>query len=191
MGEEPDSKLRQDKQEILGFIEEGNFGRALEKMVRTFQDAIYRRCFNQLGRNHELAEDVMQEVFLAALRALPKFRHERGEESIVPWLYAIARYKILDARVELIQKGEIEVGTDSPGENVPPQGTDPPPLSRAELEEALGKLDPEDQEILVWHAYRFRAGEIAQFLEETISEAGVRSRIRRALKKLRKVLDHG
>lgn len=69
------------------------FARALEMLIQHYQDAILRYC-----RCHTLemdrAQEIAQEVFLAALEAMPYFR---GQSSLKTWLYSIALKKCLES----------------------------------------------------------------------------------------------
>ena len=171
--------MKEALQEILRCTREGQFDLATEELVKTFQDAVYGYCFNRL---HEqgLAEDVAQEVFLAAWRGLPKARFAHGEASIAPWVYAIAKYKIMD---------ECRISPEIPVED-PPEGLEPE-ISKLDLERAWMKLDPKEREVLLWCAQGFWAREIAEFLEEDITKQGVRLRIFRARRKLKELLGNG
>jgi len=55
--------------------------------------SVYRYCREAL-RDRALAEDVQQQVFIAAFRDLPRFS---GRSSVRTWLFAIARHRVLDA----------------------------------------------------------------------------------------------
>jgi RNA polymerase sigma-70 factor (ECF subfamily) len=55
----------------------------------TYRDKIYKACVYLLGYRDPDAEDVTQEVFLAALRQLPQFEFRSG---LYHWLYRIAMY---------------------------------------------------------------------------------------------------
>ncbi len=66
---------------------------AMEYLYDTYFDRIYSLVFNQLGRDQAAAEDVVQETFLAALRAQKKFR---GDSSLYTWLCSIAYHKVAD-----------------------------------------------------------------------------------------------
>ena len=188
MKDQKDPPKKEALQEILRCTEDKRFEQALEELVRTFQDDIYGYCFGRLGNNHTRTEEVAQEVFIAAWKALPKARLAYGEESIAPWIYAIAKYKILDDRTKHSREKE-DPGLEE--EEIP--GTDPqePTISELDLKRALMKLRPDHREVLLWRAQGFSAKEIAEFLEEDITEEGVRVRIFRARKALRKVLDNG
>ncbi len=60
--------------------------------VEEHGDALYRYAMSRLGR-HDLAEDVVQDTFLAALSARGRFE---GRASSRTWLVAILRRKIVD-----------------------------------------------------------------------------------------------
>jgi RNA polymerase sigma-70 factor, ECF subfamily len=55
----------------------------------TYRDKIYKACVYLLGYQDPDAEDVTQEVFLAALNQLPQFEFR---STLYHWLYRIAMY---------------------------------------------------------------------------------------------------
>lgn len=165
---------------ILRYTGKGQFERATETLVRTFQDDIYGYCFNRLGRNHTAAEEVAQKVFIAAWTALPKARFIYGEASIAPWLYAIAKYKIID---------DSRTSPEIPVANPPEVIVEPGMLVLEDVKRALMKLDPKEKEVLIWRALEFSAKEIADVLG--ITPGGVRTRIKRARAALRRTLEKG
>ena len=59
---------------------------ALERLVARHKRALFALCYGILGHPDD-AEDAVQESFLRALRALPRFR---GESAFRTWLYRIA-----------------------------------------------------------------------------------------------------
>jgi RNA polymerase sigma-70 factor (ECF subfamily) len=59
---------------------------ALDGLVRRYQRVLFVLCFGLL-RNADDAEDAVQEAFLRALRALPRFRREASART---WLSRIA-----------------------------------------------------------------------------------------------------
>ena len=59
---------------------------AFEELVAAHADRINRLCYRLLGWRCDV-EDVVQDVFLAALRALPEFR---GQSDAATWLTRIA-----------------------------------------------------------------------------------------------------
>jgi RNA polymerase sigma-70 factor (ECF subfamily) len=65
--------------------------RALESLVGGSYDQVWRLCAGLVGGQR--ADDLAQETFVQAVRALPRFR---GESSARTWLLAIARHVCLD-----------------------------------------------------------------------------------------------
>ena len=64
---------------------------ALQHLIRATQADVWRFCAH-LGDPGD-ADDLTQEVYLRAIRALPRFR---GDASIRTWLLAIARRSVAD-----------------------------------------------------------------------------------------------
>lgn len=69
---------------ILALIERGDDS-AFEQLVEAYQDHVARTVYRLLGWSGE-PQDVVQEVFLAALKNLRRFR---GQSSLSTWLTAI------------------------------------------------------------------------------------------------------
>ncbi|MCB9556470.1 MAG: RNA polymerase sigma factor [Deltaproteobacteria bacterium] len=63
----------------------GGDNQALEQLFRRHADEVFRRITRLIGPDPD-REDLVQEVFVAAFRGLPKFR---GEASFSTWLYRI------------------------------------------------------------------------------------------------------
>ena len=59
---------------------------AFEELVRRHQSRIYGLCYHLTG-NHEDANDLAQDSFIKAWKAIPTFR---GDASFVTWIYRIA-----------------------------------------------------------------------------------------------------
>lgn len=96
---------------------------AIEELVLSQQKKVYNLAYRLLG-NQEDAADAVQEAFLRAFRALPRFR---GESSFSTWLYRVTTnvcYDFLRRRREGIVSLQqmpagfnalLEVGDPSPG----------------------------------------------------------------------------
>jgi len=67
---------------------------AFDRLVMRHQRDVYRLCYRYVN-NHEDANDLAQEVFLKAWRAIGRFR---GESSFSTWLYRIAVNACLNFR---------------------------------------------------------------------------------------------
>jgi RNA polymerase sigma-70 factor (ECF subfamily) len=160
---------------------------AFETLVRAHQHRVYGVALRMLGDAAE-AEDVAQEAFLRAHRALPGFR---GEARVSTWLYAIT------ARLCLTRLGGGERRRRQDGEALLAGVVDTAPgpdraLERDELEEALHRAIaglPEDRRIVV--LLRDVEGldyqEIAEILDVPIGT--VRSRLHRARLDLKEKLE--
>ncbi|HEY5037555.1 MAG TPA: RNA polymerase sigma factor [bacterium] len=62
---------------------------AYQLFYQTYRDKLYKACVYLLGYQDPDAEDVTQEVFLAALQQLPQFEFR---SSLYHWLYRICMY---------------------------------------------------------------------------------------------------
>jgi RNA polymerase sigma-70 factor, ECF subfamily len=84
----PDMEPLAGKSEALGLEADG---------FRRFYDAALPRVYGYLlhrsGGSISVAEDLTQETFLAAVREL---RRGRRIDAPMPWIYGIARHKLLD-----------------------------------------------------------------------------------------------
>jgi RNA polymerase sigma-70 factor (ECF subfamily) len=67
--------------------------KAAARLVAAHIDAVYAYARHRLSPHADLVDDVVQEVFLAALKGLAAFE---GQSSLRTWLVAIARHKIED-----------------------------------------------------------------------------------------------
>lgn len=66
--------------------------RAYDELIRRYQERIYGTVYNMTG-NHEDTNDLVQETFIKAHRALKSFK---GDSSFFTWLYRIAVNKTIN-----------------------------------------------------------------------------------------------
>lgn len=86
------SELRQlGDYELVERFQQGN-ELSFQLLVERYQNRI-RNLVYSIFRDHALADDIAQEVFIKAYRALPSFRYE---SSFYTWLYRIAINKSRD-----------------------------------------------------------------------------------------------
>ncbi len=126
------------------------------------------------------AEDVAQEAFLSALRALERFDRRRP---FAPWLHRIVVNRAIDhARSRALRR---EVRADAPPEpEPPPTGED----SHGDVLAALGALAVEQRAVVVLrHLLGYSPGEIARMLD--LPRGTVNSRLRRGLDTLGRHLE--
>ncbi|MFC8248485.1 sigma-70 family RNA polymerase sigma factor [Streptomyces chartreusis] len=141
---------------------------------------------NQLG-DPQLAEEVVQEVFLRAWRASESFDSRRG--SLRTWLYAIARNAIVDARRRREIRPAVPPAQEAERDKVA-AGVDPYDqlLARIELREALDRLTPEHREVII-EVY-FLGRTCADLADELgIPASSARSRLYHGIRALRGILD--
>ena len=86
-------RLREDDRAAIEACQRGD-REAFDRLVQRYQRDVYRLCYRYLN-NHEDADDVAQEVFLRAYRAIGRFR---GESAFSTWLYRIAVNACLNFR---------------------------------------------------------------------------------------------
>ena len=139
---------------------------------------IYRFALRSSG-DPALAEDIVQEVFVRALRSTDSYR-EQGSE--IAWLLRIARNLLIDrARKRGRRLEVVEIGDPAA------PGTALDPLLRMSLDQALAGLSEEDRQVfLLGQIGGLSYREIAEVPGAT--EAAVRSRIFRARSRLRRAL---
>jgi RNA polymerase sigma-70 factor (ECF subfamily) len=66
---------------------------AMEEFYNIYKDRLYSLVFDKIGRDQAVVEDLVQEIFLAALGSVDKFR---GDSRLYTWLCGIAYHKIND-----------------------------------------------------------------------------------------------
>lgn len=81
------SLLLDDDNEIISEIRVGDSELGATAFVRKYQNFVYSTALRFL-QSYDDADDVSQEVFIKALKYLPKFR---GDSSLKTWLYKITK----------------------------------------------------------------------------------------------------
>src|SRR6266545_2314226 len=92
--------LREDDREALAAWRNGE-REAFDRLVEKYQRDVYRLCYRYVN-NHQDANDMAQEVFLKAYRALDRFR---GDSAFSTWLYRIAVNTCLNFRASRKPEG--------------------------------------------------------------------------------------
>lgn len=77
-------------------------GRAFESLVRRYRKRIFALALHITGSASE-ADDIAQEVFLKAYRALPEFE---GRSQFFTWVYRMTVNRSLNARRDRARRGE-------------------------------------------------------------------------------------
>jgi RNA polymerase sigma-70 factor (ECF subfamily) len=149
----------------------------LEALFRAHWPRAYRAAY-LVVHDAAAAEDIAQEAFLAAVRALDRFDRRRP---FAPWLHRIAVNRAIDwARARELRR-EVEL--------VEPAGAPMrEPGDAKPLAAGLAALAPEHRAVIVMrYLLDYTPGEIAELLE--VPRGTVNSRLRRGLDRLAEQLE--
>jgi RNA polymerase sigma-70 factor (ECF subfamily) len=150
---------------------QGGSTEAVEELFRRHWPAAHRAAW-LVVHDAAAAEDIAQEAFVSALRALDRFDRRRP---LGPWLHKIVVNRAIDwSRARALRP---ETGADTLPEAAAP---DAPADFGADVVAALADLGPEHRAVVVLrHLLGYTPGEIATMLD--LPRGTVNSRLRRAL----------
>jgi RNA polymerase sigma-70 factor, ECF subfamily len=153
---------------------------AMEELFRRHWPSAHRAAW-LVVHDAAAAEDVAQEAFLAAVRALDRFDRRRP---FGPWLHRIVVNRAIDyARAREVRR---EVPADAAGEPGA-GGAESYEIPSEDVMAALAALAPEHRAVIVMrHLLGFTPGQIARALG--LPRGTVNSRLRRGLDALREPL---
>lgn len=154
---------------------------AFERLVRQMQGPVWRYLVH-LVRDHALAEDITQEVFLRAHRKLHTLEHP---DRFVPWLLATARNAAYDAgRYKKRRPLDLLGDREWPAEHAHD------PHLGLEVRDALARLeDPLREALVLVGMIGFTYQEAADVIG--VPEGTVKSRVFRARNLLMQILEPG
>ncbi len=159
--------------------------RAIDQLLRYLRPLVVKYCRARVGRSATTADDVAQDVCLAVLTALPKYR-EQGRPFLA-FVYGIAAHKVADAH-RALARNRAEPMADVPDQPARSGGPEEYVL-QDELNGTLGRLlhvlPDKQREILV---LRVVVGLSAEETAEAVGSTpgAVRVAQHRALGRLRK-----
>lgn len=146
---------------------------AFEELVRRYQTSIYRVALRMLGSRAD-AQDAVQETFVRAWRALPRFRHD---SAVSTWLYRIVTRRALDKIASRRTTGTLDE-VDLGGGPDPVQAAEHQERFRA-VRQAIAKLPPEQRAALVLREFEgLSYQEVAHVLGASVP--AIKTRIHRA-----------
>ena len=152
---------------------------ALEVLFRRHWSGAYRAAW-VVVRDSGAAEDIAQEAFIAAVRALDRFDRRRP---FGPWLHKIVVNRAIDAARSRALRREVDATAAEDAPAHPPLE----PLSD-EVTAALAELGPEHRAVVALrYLLDYTPGEIAKLLD--LPRGTVNSRLRRALDRLATLLE--
>ena len=171
---------------------------SFELLVVYYEPRI-RRMLYSLTQDSQLTQDLCQETFLAAYRALPRMNGE--ELRFAPWLYRIAlnqvrsewrRHKHVSVIPFSSPQGHGEETFDDAGEAclVSDEYFEEQVVQRDLIERVMRQLPPTSVMCLMLDAEGFSYLEIAETLQDTLSAVrSRRSRARQTFQRLYKQLE--
>lgn len=179
-----------NKDDLITRARQGD-GSAWEVLVRRHQEPAFRLAYLLVGNRAE-AEDVTQEAFLRAYKAIERFDSSRPFR---PWLLAITanlarnkkrsigRYFAAVMRFrDQVQKPQKDLELNRLENQVTHQ------LEAQRLWKAIQKLDDKDQQIIYLRYFLdLPVSETAETLD--IAQGTVKSRLSRALGRLQKIIE--
>jgi RNA polymerase sigma-70 factor (ECF subfamily) len=175
----PDEAAQRD---LIRRAQHGNTD-AFGRLVMQYQQAVYNITYRLTGNRQE-AEDVAQEAFVKAYRALDRFDARRP---FAPWLYRIATNTALNWIKRRRPESELD-------EELSAHGTTPNPEIQAitaetadRLRAAVADLPPNYRAVIeLRHFQELSYREMSQVLDVSLSD--VKSWLFRARRRLRRAL---
>ena len=156
----------------------------LEALFREHWPRAYRAAY-LVVHDAAAAEDIAQESFLAAVRALDRFDRSRP---FAPWLHRIVVNRAIDwsrARALRAEVGEGRAAEPAASPDMPDRARNP---YSEPVGEALAALTPDHRAVIVLrYLLEYTPGEIATLLD--LPRGTVNSRLRRGLDRLADVLE--
>ena len=172
--------------DLLASAQGGNLF-AFDEIVRRYQRRVYATAL-RIVRRHDVADDVTQEAFLRAHRALAAY--DRGRP-FGPWICRIAANLAInhvrspEAREEALDESALDRSPDGASDG--PLDAILEKEARSVLEEAVGRLPAQQRAVFVLRTFEdLSYKEIAEALD--LSVGTVMSRLSRAREKLRGAL---
>ena len=187
MGDPEAPPLQQDA-DMLKRLHDGD-RTAMAELYDRYFDRVYSLVFNQVDRNRDVAEDIVQETFLAALKSAKGFK---GRSSAYTWLCSIAYHKVADhyrrqsrERKRMVSGVDVDTVDDSenPGRQPQPDSLIESAETRQVVNEALAKLPWDYRQVLILkYVEELSVQEISQIMDRSPkSIEGLLTRSRKAL----------
>ena len=162
----------------LEAVARGN-GRETRAFVQEFERPVFAVLSRTFPGQRELVEDLAQETFFRAFRALPRFDPD-GRASLSTWLLTIASRLAIDEMRKRSRRPTLEVVSD----DVADRSHEDDAIA---VHQAIMSLTPESRLVVALRlVHGWSEREVAEALE--IEPGTVKSRLSRARSRLREVL---
>ncbi|QRP46743.1 sigma-70 family RNA polymerase sigma factor [Amycolatopsis sp. FDAARGOS 1241] len=163
---------------------------AVAELLEFLRPLVLRYCRGRLGTHGSgsVAEDCAQDVLLAVLVELPRYRYE--PESFLPFVFGIASHKVID-EFRRRARNRADPHADPADENKPGPDEYARTDARLQIEQLLDHLPPAQRELLTLRVLLGYTAEETATALGLPSAAAVRVSQHRALAKLRRLLQGG
>ena len=173
-----------DQENIIARARRGDAD-AFEQLVIAYRDQVFRLALRMCG-NEADADEVAQEAFLSAWKALPNFR---GDSRFSTWLYQLTSHAAIDLlrreKRQIAAEDITEVSVSDPAPS--PQQQAERSETRQAVRDAMGQLSPEYRQIVVLRFLQeLSYEEIGAVLK--LPPGTVKSRLNRAKAQLKDIL---
>ena len=154
-----------------------------------YYNAIYRYAYIRLNYTRELAEDITANTFVNAYKAIHNVVLDPQRQTILPWLFTIARNEINKE----YKKNKNKIELDKEILDIIPSKTNEESINNTQLDaeiilKEIAKLKPETQEIVYLKIYQdYTFIEIANMLK--ITESKAKMQYYRAIEYVTKILN--
>lgn len=158
--------------------------KAAARFVAAHIDAVYAYARHRLAPRADLVDDVVQDVFLAALNGLETFQ---GQSSLRTWVIGIARHKIEDVYRQRLRLPEAlddldGVEAESLSETIPLDDRIDTARRRAKARQVLARMPERYGLLLLWRYWEQRStrdmavaiGTTEKSVERTLARARAR-----------------
>lgn len=157
--------------------------RAFDELYHQYKAMVFQLCTGFMKGDRELADDLVQEIFINIWNALPSYREEASHKT---WIYRIA----VNTCLQYIRKQKNR-------QNIPIESILVTPHTSEEinkgdqfkiLHNAIAQLDDVDRLIIMMVLEELEYDEISKVVG--ISEGNLRVKIHRIKQRLKKIMDH-
>jgi RNA polymerase sigma-70 factor (ECF subfamily) len=159
---------------------------AISELYDRYARLILRYIYLRVGE-HELAQDLTQEVFIKVIYGIERFEY-RDEKSFLGWLYTIAA-NVLHSHQR--RRRPISTSFDLQDDLVDQRSQDNARMitDRVALQQAIAQLTKDQQQVLTLRFFADMSNsEIAGILRRT--EGAIKALQHRALQSLQRILKH-
>ncbi len=174
--------------EIDGLVKKASGGdaEAFGALYDHFVDLIYRHIYYRVGNVHD-AEDLTQQVFLKAWKALGKYRKK---SAFGAWLMTISRNLLIDHYRARKRNESIDERYDLENRDPGPEELAEASSEQERMSRIIGRLPDDQRQVIIM---RFIEGYEYHEIARTMSkkEGAIRVIQHRALKKLHELLEEG